>query len=95
MVSYLERIQIDGRMIPRESFARLTEKVKRAIARMEAAGEPHPTVFEIETAIAFLYFQEENCDLVLVEAGLGGALDATNVIGAPICAVEMCIRDRY
>lgn len=87
VVSYLERIQVDGRWIPEEKFSELTEKVRDAIARMEAAGEDIPTVFEIETAIAFLYFRERKCDLVVLEAGLGGLLDATNIVENTVCAV--------
>ena len=60
VISYLERIQIDGTWIPEDEFAELTENVKEAIARMEAAGEESPTVFEAETAIAFLYFKKKN-----------------------------------
>ena len=86
VISYLERIQIDGTWISEDEFAELTENVKEAIARMEAAGEESPTVFEAETAIAFLYFKKKKCDLVVLESGLGGILDATNIIGAPVCA---------
>lgn len=87
VVSYLERIQVNSVWISEERFAELTEKVKEAIARMEAAGEHSPTVFEAETAIAFLYFKRMNCDLVVLEAGLGGELDATNIIKNTVCAV--------
>ena len=87
VISYLERIQIDGTWISEDEFAELTEKVKEAIARMKAAGEESPTVFEVETAIAFLYFKKRKCDLVVLEAGLGGLLDATNIIRTPVCAV--------
>ena len=87
VVSYLERIQVDGRWIDEDAFARLTEIVQRAIARMEAAGKPSPTVFEVETAIAFLYFKETNCDIVVLECGLGGELDATNIVENTVCAV--------
>ncbi len=87
VVSYLERIQVDAEWISEEKFAELTERVRNAIARFEAAGEDLPTVFEIETAIAFLYFKEMKCDLVVLEAGLGGALDATNIIRNTVCAV--------
>ena len=87
VVSYLERIQVDGEWIPEERFASLTECVRDAIARMEAAGEHSPTVFEAETAIAFLYFREMKCDLVVLEAGLGGELDATNIVKNTVCAV--------
>lgn len=87
VVSYLERIQVDGEWIPEDAFARLTEIVQKAIARMEAAGKPSPTVFEVETAIAFLYFREMNCDIVILECGLGGELDATNIIKNTVCTV--------
>jgi dihydrofolate synthase/folylpolyglutamate synthase len=86
VVSYLERIQADGEWICEEAFARLTEIVQKAIARMEAAGKKSPTVFEIETAIAFLYFQECRCDIVVLECGLGGKEDATNIITTTVCA---------
>lgn len=86
VVSYLERIQIDSKFISEDAFARITEMVKQAIARIESAGHTPPTVFEIETAIAFLYFKQENCDFVVLECGLGGELDATNIIPAPVCA---------
>ena len=59
VISYLERIQIDGTWISEDEFAELTENVKEAIARMEAVGEESPTVFEAETAIAFLYFKKK------------------------------------
>lgn len=87
VVSYLERIQVDGNMISEDAFARLTEMVQKAIARMETAGKGNPTVFEVETAIAFLYFKECNCDIVVLECGLGGKLDATNIIVNTLCAV--------
>ena len=87
VISYLERIQVDGALISEEMFAEMTSKVTDAIARLEEAGEPVPTVFEAETAIAFLYFRETQCDLVVLEAGLGGALDATNIVRNTVCAV--------
>ncbi len=86
-VSYLERIQVDGAWISEAKFAEMTSQVTDAIARLEEAGRPVPTVFEAETAIAFLYFREMKCDLVVLEAGLGGALDATNIIKNTVCAV--------
>lgn len=87
VVSYLERIQVDGQWIPEDAFARLAASARKAIAPMETAGETHPTVFEIETAIAFLYFKEQDCDLVVLECGLGGATDATNIIRNTLLAV--------
>ncbi|MCI9341064.1 MAG: bifunctional folylpolyglutamate synthase/dihydrofolate synthase [Dorea sp.] len=87
VISYLERIQVDGMWISEDAFARLTARVREAIARMESAGEKSPTVFEIETAIAFLYFKEQDCDLVVLECGLGGETDATNIVENTLVAV--------
>lgn len=84
---YLERIQINGEWISEEEFAILTEKVKEAADRVVKKGGQHPTVFELETAIAFLYFQQKKCKLVVLETGLGGTLDATNVITNTLAAV--------
>lgn len=78
--SYRERIQVNESYISREDLIRLTEKVKAAGDQLLAEGRQHPTMFEMETAIAFLYFAEQNCDLVVLEVGMGGRLDATNVI---------------
>lgn len=87
VISYLERIQVNGQWISEDAFARLTKKIQEAIARMAAAGKGSPTVFEAETAIAFLYYKEQNCDFVVLECGLGGSLDATNIIDNTTCAV--------
>lgn len=54
---------------------------------MQKAGLPSPTVFEIETALAFLYFKEKRCDIVTLEVGCGGLLDATNVITTTLMEV--------
>ena len=54
---------------------------------MEEHHLTNPTPFEIETALSFLYFQEKKCDLVVLETGLGGALDATNIIKTPVMEV--------
>lgn len=82
---YEERIQVNGRWIPKDRVAELLSRIRMACEAMTAAGFSHPTVFEMETAMAFLYFQEEKCQLVCLECGLGGRLDATNIIGKPIC----------
>lgn len=87
VVSYLERIQVDGRWISEGEFTELVEEVQKAIVRMEADGKVSPTVFEIETAIAFLYFRNMRCDVVVLETGLGGALDATNIVRNTAVAV--------
>ena len=87
VVSYLERIQIDGKWISEEEFAELVQEIQKAIVRMEAKGHHSPTVFEIETAIAFLYFRKKQCGIVVLETGLGGKEDATNVVEHTLVSV--------
>ncbi len=77
---YRERIQVNGRMITKKAVGELTEQVKNACDAMVAEGFPHPTVFEMETAMGFLYFKEMGCQIVVLETGLGGLLDSTNII---------------
>lgn len=84
---YRERIQINGEYIEKDSFARLMTTIKSAIDKMILDGKKHPTSFEIETALAFLYFLDKQCDIVVLETGLGGTLDATNVIDTTICSI--------
>lgn len=83
LVHFEERIQVNGEMIPGETLAALVEQV-RPIAD---AMDEHPTEFELITALAMLYFQSRHCDIVVLETGLGGELDATNVIDTPELAV--------
>ena len=78
-----ERIQVNGAQIPDEDVIRLTKKV-RALA--ETMPEP-PTEFDFVTAMAMEFFLEQGCDMVVLEVGVGGALDATNIISAPEVAV--------
>ena len=80
VMEYLERFQIDGEYMPKEVLLPIVEEVKWAAEQMQMKGMPYPTVFEIETAIAFVYFARENCDYVVLETGLGGRLDATNIV---------------
>ncbi len=82
---YEEKIQIDGKWILKEDVARLLTLIHGVCESMAAEGLPHPTVFEMETAMAFLYFKEKKCRFVCLECGLGGRLDATNIIEKPIC----------
>ena len=82
-----ERMQINGKDIGDEALAQLVERVKP----LAEAMDDHPTEFEIITAAAFLWYKEENCDVVVLEVGLGGRFDATNIIGAPEVAVIMNI----
>ena len=79
--------RVDKQEMTEEEYAGYTAKVKEACDRMTARGLRHPTVFEAETAMAFLFFYERNCDYVLLETGMGGTEDATNLIERPICSV--------
>lgn len=77
---YRERIQVNEAYIPEEAVARLAERIYQAGQAMLAEGLAHPTAFEVETALAFLYFKETDCDIVVLETGMGGLTDATNVV---------------
>ena len=81
-----ERIQINGENIPKEKLAQLMTKIKYAVDKVIEEGYNHPTEFEIITVLMFLYFATEEVDFAVVEVGLGGRLDSTNVI-TPILSV--------
>lgn len=83
----LEVWRVNGKAISGEEYAREMSQVRSACLRMTARGLAHPTLFEVETALAFLWFYRENCDYVLLETGMGGGTDATNIIEKPVCAV--------
>lgn len=84
---YRERFWINGRMITQSALCKYLEPVREAAEAMAAEGMPHPTAFEVETAVAFLYFLDKRCELVVLETGLGGATDATNVVNTTLAAV--------
>lgn len=81
LIDFTERIQVDGRQIPEEDAARLGEML------LNLDLEVHPTMFDYCLAMALLYFREQGCRLVILETGLGGRLDSTNVISAPLVSV--------
>lgn len=80
LISYTERMSVDGHDISEETFAALLTRVRAAADEMTAAGHEHPTQFEALTALAFLYFAEEHVETAVIETGLGGLLDSTNVV---------------
>jgi len=84
---YKERFQINSKQISEAMLVKGVEFLKSTIEDMEAAGEDTPSAFEAETALAFWYFKEKKCDYVTLEVGMGGLLDATNVIPAPLVCV--------
>ncbi len=80
---YEERFQINGEYITKDKLARLYNIVEEAMKREEEKTGLKPTLFEVETAISFLYFKKEKVDYALIEVGMGGRMDATNVIRHP------------
>ncbi|WP_312815745.1 folylpolyglutamate synthase/dihydrofolate synthase family protein [Sedimentibacter sp.] len=84
---FTERIQINKVQIDREALARITSLVKEKIEIMIEEGYNHPTEFEVVTAIGFKYFQEQNIDFLVLEVGLGGRFDATNVVSNTLVSV--------
>lgn len=82
-----ERMQIDGQPIEDAPLAALTQQV----AAIADAMADHPTEFELITALAFQWFYQQGCDVVVLEVGLGGRLDATNAIPPPLLAVMTAI----
>ena len=86
-----ERIQIDGADVSDTLLTKCTEKVQAACLSMTKDGMAHPTEFEIVTAVAFLCYAAEKCEFVALEVGLGGRLDATNVIETPLCTAICAI----
>ena len=85
--SYKERMQINGIDISENEFANILTDIGVHIDGMLKDGCAHPTAFEIETAIAYEYFYRNSCDVAIIETGLGGLEDATNVIKSPVACV--------
>ncbi|MBQ7034206.1 MAG: bifunctional folylpolyglutamate synthase/dihydrofolate synthase [Clostridia bacterium] len=84
---FRERFAINGRLISEEQLARLAVQVQAAEQTLTREGMEPLTEFEVVTAIGFLYFKEENCDITVLEVGLGGRFDATNIIDQPLLSV--------
>ncbi|MBW7573778.1 bifunctional folylpolyglutamate synthase/dihydrofolate synthase [Caproiciproducens sp. AGMB10547] len=86
VTDFCERMQINGEMIGHEELSALVEKIFPLVEQMAANGEII-TEFELITALAMEWFAQEQCDVVVLEVGLGGRLDATNVISTPLVSV--------
>lgn len=82
-----ERIQVDGEVIPADELLDATLAVKEAADEVEREAGEHPTEFELMCAVAFVHFARRGCDIAVVECGLGGRLDATNVVSPAVCVV--------
>lgn len=87
LFDYREIIQVNGRPVSKAALCRGIELVKGACDEMVLEGMGHPTRFEMETALGFWYFRERKCDIVVLEAGMGGLLDATNIVEDTCLAV--------
>ena len=81
-----EKIQINGKFIPEKDFSEILSALKPVVDNEVFKDDPI-SEFELITAVAFCYFKKENCDIVIVETGMGGKWDATNIIQNPICSV--------
>jgi dihydrofolate synthase/folylpolyglutamate synthase len=89
LVDIRERMQIDGHMIPQSEFARLVRLIEPIAAKIK----PAPTTFDVLTAISFKYFAEQKVEIAVVETGLGGRLDSTNVLKPEITAITSISKD--
>ena len=87
LYSFNERMQINGKQIENDTLAEIATEVRAAADTADA----HPTAFELMTAVALVWFARESCDIAVLEVGLGGRYDATNVIPCPEAAVIMNI----
>lgn len=88
---FRERIQLNGRMIDKDALAKAVEKVKNAIDNVLIPQGIQPTEFEALTAAAFVFYAKAKCDFVVLEVGLGGRFDATNIIDKPLVSAIVSI----
>ncbi|AOT68848.1 bifunctional folylpolyglutamate synthase/dihydrofolate synthase [Geosporobacter ferrireducens] len=84
---FTERIRVNGMNIPKGELAEITAFTKEKVEEMLASGMNHPTEFEVVTAIGFEYFKRQMVDYLVLEVGLGGRGDSTNVIDDPLVSV--------
>lgn len=84
---YLEIFKINNVNISENEYAQIMTQISTAVENMQSKGYETPTAFEIETALAYVYFYQNKCDFVIMETGLGGRYDATNVIKNTLVSV--------
>lgn len=83
LVTYRERIRVNGTMIPEEVVARQLTRLRTRVA----AWENHPTFFELSLALAMRHFLDEGCEVIVLETGMGGRLDATNAVRSEVAVI--------
>lgn len=87
VLTFRERMQINEKMIAPETMVALVQEIKQAVQRMTEKGFDPPAEFEVVTALGLLWFAKEQCDVVCLEVGLGGRLDATNIIEQSLVSI--------
>ncbi|MGN0346923.1 MAG: bifunctional folylpolyglutamate synthase/dihydrofolate synthase [Lachnospiraceae bacterium] len=87
LLDYREKIQINEKMISKNALFEGMDLLRNQIREMEKDGFPSPTLFEVETVLAFWYFKKKKCDFIVLETGMGGATDATNIVDKPFACV--------
>jgi dihydrofolate synthase/folylpolyglutamate synthase len=83
LIDYRERMRVSGEMISEERCAELITEARKVCSRLEV----HPTFFEITLAVAMRWFREMDCELIILETGMGGRLDATTAVPADVCVI--------
>jgi len=83
LIDYRERIRVSGEMITEERCAELITEARELCTRLKV----HPTFFEITLAVAMRWFREMECELIILETGMGGRLDATTAVPADVCVI--------
>jgi len=89
LIEFSERIRVNGVSAPRDALGALIDRIRRLID----GWDPHPTFFEITLAAALWHFCEESCDVIVLETGMGGRLDATNAIRADVSVITQISLD--
>lgn len=87
LMCFEDRIRVSNANISKQQLTNITLKVKEAAEKVENELGEHPTEFELMTAVAFLHFATEKCEIVICEVGLGGSLDSTNVITPEVSVI--------
>jgi dihydrofolate synthase/folylpolyglutamate synthase len=83
LIDYRERVRVAGVDIPEDECAKRLTELRDLCARLD----PHPTFFEITLALAMRWFRDRECDLIILETGMGGRLDATTAVDADVCVI--------